>query len=76
MKTLILAALCTFSLFIITGTTLTDKGTDTITICLDTTCNLSYTWTARLYDNSNTNIRTCIISSASDPACCTVDSVP
>ncbi len=46
-----------------------------ISICLDTNCITGITWTARLYDSNNVNIKTCVINPA-ESNCCIVDSVP
>lgn len=56
-------------------TDLTGKTPDQITICLDSTCNLSFPVTCKLYDTSSTVIRQCEITQFSG-ICCTVDSVP
>lgn len=53
----------------------TGKTPDQITICLDSTCNLSLPVTCKLYDSNSTVIRQCEINQFSG-ICCTVDSVP
>ncbi|MCI0715556.1 MAG: hypothetical protein L0Y77_04445 [Chlorobi bacterium] len=77
MKTLLALTLCFLSLFAIYGITSTSSNSsdNSITICLDSTC-AEDIWTCRLYDSTNTNIGTCIVSPQTILRCCTVKDIP
>lgn len=71
----LLALIIVFAAYAFQSPQITPKTPDSITICLDSTCNLTLPVTCKLYDSNSTVIRQCEINQFSG-ICCTVDSVP